>query len=64
MFYDYFLTLPEEVLEMWKGNVTLAKLLFYANRYSALFYEIFVTMHLFYKANDEVSIAISLAKSF
>ena len=43
--FDYLLTLPLEVAEIWKGKITLSRTIFLVNRYSFLlaftFYAVF-----------------------
>ncbi|OBZ67925.1 hypothetical protein A0H81_12162 [Grifola frondosa] len=42
--YDYFLTLGSEVEHIWRTKISIATLVFYAVRYSALFSTIFVIL--------------------
>lgn len=38
LIYDYFLTLPLEISEIWKSQFTVAKLFYFLNRYGSIAY--------------------------
>lgn len=57
LLYDYFLTFPLEVSEIWRGRFTIIKGLFCINRYSAILCQIGIIFIDFFKpATDVVSL--------
>lgn len=54
VFYDYFVTLPEEVKQIWQGNLNASKVLFILNRYTYLIFQFFSTINAFWRADDAV----------
>ena len=56
VFYDYFLTFPDEVALIWPGNLTFTKTLFYLSRYPFIFFHVFNLLRSFWYSSDLVSI--------
>lgn len=46
LFYDYFLTLPDEVRCVWKGKFTGVTVLFMINRYATIVYRTLMVIQL------------------
>ena len=52
--YDYFLTLPLEISEIWSGTFTATKALFFLNRYSYLIYQAVIQSFYFLRTDTMV----------
>ena len=55
LYYDYFLTLPQEIERYWKARMSWGAFLFYANRYLAILAHIPIIYEYFGDTSETVS---------
>ena len=60
MLYDYLLTLPDEVEEIWKGRFTITRVLYLMNRYPFMISLLTFIIFIYTSMGDAVSFFDSL----